>query len=166
MQSITCRSPDAVDLRFLQGVNLATASGSLMQQATDEHEGVQNMLAEGTLGDRIQLATYISQDAAGVALQHFQRFTHALKVPGMGIAPDLHRQVRSQSIVVLSQRDPAFASQGDKLAAGLFIQACIHFPAGDCEQSPRGGGWAMFFSITVVSTAMRDRLRSYLAELF
>ena len=89
MQSITCRSADAVDLGFMQSVDLAVALRPLVQQTADQHEGVQNPLAKRTAGDLIQLTADVTQDAAGVSLQHFQRLTHALELPGMGVAPDL-----------------------------------------------------------------------------
>lgn len=66
----------------MQGVDLATAVGALMQQSTDEHQEGQNTLAEGAIRNFLQLTADVAQDAACVSLQLFQRLTHALELPG------------------------------------------------------------------------------------
>lgn len=100
----------------MQSVDLAAASGRLIEQATDEHEGV-----EGPLRDVVQLAANAAQNTPGVSLQLLQSLAQALELPGMGVTPDL----QGQAVVVLPQRDPAFIGKGDKLAASLLIQARI-----------------------------------------
>ncbi|PIL18102.1 hypothetical protein P775_22020 [Puniceibacterium antarcticum] len=93
---------NAVQLGVMQGIDLAAAPEALMQQATDEHEGVQNALAQGATRNLLQLAADIAQDAGGVTLQLFQSLAHTPKLEGMGLAPNLQGQARGKTVVVLA----------------------------------------------------------------
>ena len=74
---------DAVGLGFMQGVDLVTAPGLLVQELRDQGELGNDAIPQAALGDILQMAPQVAHDPAGVALQLFQRFAHALELSGM-----------------------------------------------------------------------------------
>lgn len=60
---------DAIDLRLVQGIDFVAALWSLLQQAADQPEGVQNPLAPGALRDFLQVPVQIAAHPADIALE-------------------------------------------------------------------------------------------------
>ena len=88
---------DAIDLGFVQGVDLVGPLGLLVQQLRDQGELRDDPVPQTALGDDLQVAAQITHDAAGVALQSFQCLAHALELLCMGVAAHLQRQPRRQA---------------------------------------------------------------------
>jgi len=53
----------------VQGVDLAAALRSLVQQPADQPELVENAVAQGSLGDLVEVAAQVAHDAARVTLE-------------------------------------------------------------------------------------------------
>ena len=63
---------DAVDLGFVQRVELVTAWGLLVQQMGDQGELHDDSVPQGAFGDVLQVAMQVAHYPASVALQLFQ----------------------------------------------------------------------------------------------
>ena len=113
---------DAVDLRLVQGVDLAAALRSLVQETADQPELVENPVAQGPVGDFVEVAAQVAHDAARVTLELSQGLAHAAELAGMGIAAHLHGQPGREPIVALPQLDPGLCRQGNQLAARLLVE--------------------------------------------
>ena len=74
---------DAVDLGLVQGIELILALRTLLQQAPDQPERVQRLVAQRAFGNVLQVPAQIPADTADIALELAQGLAHALELPGM-----------------------------------------------------------------------------------
>lgn len=115
---------DALNLGRVQGVQLALVLRALGQDATCALQQVQD-LGFGRFGQHVQLALHLAVHPPDTSAQRAHGLLHALELPGVRVAPDLHGQPRGHPVVVLAQPQSVVLGRLDQVLATLVQQAAV-----------------------------------------
>lgn len=106
---------DAVDLGFVQGMDLAAALCLLVQRQRDQGELGDDLVAKRAGGEFLQVTAQVPYHAASVTFQISQCLAHLPELFGLGIAADLRRQAPGEASVGLTQLHSDLLCQGHQL---------------------------------------------------
>ncbi len=116
---------DAIDLGFMQAVDLVLVLRLLGQEPPSQHEGIADLLAQRSSWNAAEMTAQVAHDPTCVAFQFFQCLAHPLELFRMGIAAHLPCQAWAKTAVTLAQIDTRFTGQCHQLLARALIKARI-----------------------------------------